>query len=106
MKKINELPREIQSEIKELLREYEDVTLWFENGRYKYDLLNKTKYMSNQEYIGRYYARDVFTGEERIVNYCEQFHNYPIEYNGNRDDELIKDWQAKYKMINGNIVRA
>ena len=106
MRKFNELPREIQYDVMELLREYEDVTVWCENGRYKYDLLTKTKYMSNQEYIGRYYARDVFTEDERIVNYCEQFHSYPIEYKGKRDYDLIKDWQANYKMLKGNIVRA
>ena len=106
MRKINELPHVIQEEVKEILREYEDVSVWFKNGRYKYELLFKTEHAPDQEYIGRYYAKDVFTEEERIVNYCEQFHSYPIEYNGKRDNELIKDWQANYKMIDGNIVRA
>ena len=106
MRKFNELPMEIQEEIREKLRAYEDVTVWFENGRYNYGLLIKKEYAPDQEYIGRYYAKDVYTEEERILNYCEQFHAYPIEYKGKRDYELIKDWQANYKMLNGNIVRA
>lgn len=106
MKKINELPQEIQEEVKEILREYADVAVWFEGGRYKYELLIETAHAPEREYIGRYYPKDVYTEEERIVNYCEQFHSYPIEYKGERDYELIKDWHAKYKMINGNIVRA
>ena len=60
----------------------------------------------DHEYIGAYYAKDIYTEEERILNYCEEFHSYPPEDKGKRDYNIIRDYNAKYKMIDGNIVRA
>lgn len=106
MKKFSTLPKEIQEEVKQTLRAYDDVTVWFENGRYRYGVSIKSKYAPDHEYIGTYYAENVYTEEERIINYCEEFHSYPIYYKGKRDYELIKDYNARYKMVDGNIVRA
>ena len=106
MKKFNELPKEIQDEVKRTLRAYDEETVWFENGRYTYGVSIQAKYAPDHEYIGTYYAKDVYTDEERIVNYCEEFHSYPMEYKGKRDYDIIRDYKAKYKMVDGNIVRA
>lgn len=106
MKNFNELPIEIQDQVKKTLRAYDEETVWFENGRYTYGISIQSKYAADHEYIGTYYAKDVYTEEERIVNYCEEFHCYPIQYKGKRDYDLIKDWNAHYKMVDGNIVRA
>ena len=106
MKKLNELPKEVQEQVKSTLRAYSEVTVCFENGKYTFGLSIKAKYAPDYEYIGTYYAKDVYTEEERIVNYCEEFHSYPYEYKGNRDYNLIKDYNAKYKMVDGNIIKA
>lgn len=106
MKKFNELPQEIQEQVKRTLRAYDEETVWFENGMYTYGVAIQSKYAHDHEYIGTYYAKDVYTEEERFINYCEEFHSYPIEYRGNRDYNIIKDYKAKYKMVDGNIVRA
>ena len=106
MKKFNELPKEIQEEVKRTLRAYSEETVWFENGRYTFGVMLKANYAPDHEYIGTYYANDIYTEEERIVNYCEAFHDYPTEYKGNRDYTLISDHNAKYKMVDGNIIRA
>lgn len=106
MKEFNELPKEIQDDIKGTLTAYDDIEVWFENGRYTYGLCICGKYAPDHEYIGTYYAKDIYTDEERIVNYCENFHSYPPEYHSVRDYSLIRDYDAKYKMVAGNIVRA
>ena len=106
MKKFNELPHEIQEKVKRTLRAYDKETVWFENGKYTYGIALKAKYASDHEYIGTYYAKDIYTEEERIINYCEEFHEYPIEYKGKRNYNILNDYKAKYKMVDGNIVRA
>ena len=88
------------------MRAYSEVTVWLENGRYSFGVSIKANYAPDHEYIGTYYAKDIYTGEERIVNYCEEFHCYPPEYKGSRDYTLINDYNAKYKMVDGNIIRA
>lgn len=105
MKKFSELPKEVQESVKRTLRAYEKEDVWFDNGRYTFGLSLTLKYTPDHEYIGTYFAKDVYTEEERIVNYCEEFHCYPIEYKGKRDYSIIKDYKAKYKMVDGNIVR-
>lgn len=75
MKEFNELPKEIQKDVKNTLRAYSEETVWFENGRYTFGVSIKAKYAPDHEYIGTYYAKDVYTEEERIVNYCEEFHS-------------------------------
>lgn len=106
MKNFNELPQEIQDRVKQTLRAYDEETVWFENGRYTYGVFIQSNYAPDHKYIGTYYAKDIFTEEERILNYCESFHSYPIQYKGHRDYALIKDYKAKYKMVDGNVVKA
>ena len=106
MKKFNELPKEIQEEVKSTLRAYDYVDVWFEYGRYTFGTTICSEYADDHEFIGTYYAKEIFTEEERIINYCEEFHSYPIEYKGKRDYDIIKDYKAKYKMVEGNIIRA
>ena len=106
MKKLNELPKEVQEDVKSTLRAYSEVTVCFENGKYTFDFSIKSKYAPDYEYIGTYYAKDVYTEAERIINYCEEFHSYPLEYKGKRDYNIIKDYNAEYKMVDGNIIKA
>ena len=106
MKKFNELSKEIQEEVKSTLRAYAYVDVWFAYGRYPFGTAICSEYADDHEFIGTYYAKEIFTEEERIINYCEEFHSYPIEYKGKRDYDIIKDYKAKYKMVEGNIIRA
>lgn len=77
--------------------------MYYENGEYNFGLSIKNKYAADHEYIGCYKASDIYTEEERIVNYANEFHAYPIQYKGKRDYSIIKDYNAQYKMVNGNI---
>lgn len=106
MKKFNELPENIQNEIKEYLRAYDEVDVTYENGRYHFGTYLKKQYGTDFEPIGVFKAKEFFTAEERIVNYVNCFHAYPIQYKGKRDYAILKNYDAQYKMVDGNIVIA
>jgi hypothetical protein len=113
-KNFNELSQEIQEEVKQTLRAYDEVNVIFEYGKYHVStgIALKKVYAPDHEVIGRYFANDIFTPEDRIVNYIEEFISYPIEYKGKKDWAMIKELeslrkqskQAKIKLVDGNAV--
>ena len=114
MMKFNELPMEVQNEAKETLKAFAKVNVWFANGEYHVSTCNviKRDYADDERFIGTYISTEVFTDEERIINYVESFHDYPIEYKGKRDYRWMnkiwesRDWSLRFKLENGNIVLA
>lgn len=108
----DELPAEIQAEIKDTLKAFDKCTVWFEYGAYHVELgcCLKSQYGADLKYIGEYTKYEIFTDAERIINYVESFHDYPIEYKGDRDyigfiETLV--WGDKVKFDeNGNLVKA
>ena len=106
MKQFNELPKNIQSYIKDTLKAFNEIDVYYENGEYHFGLCIKARYAKDYEYIGCFNAFDVYTKEERILNYVNEFHEYPREYEGKRDYAILSDYNATYKMVNGNIVVA
>ena len=104
MKNFNELPETIQSKIKNTLKAYEKVDVYFENGEYHFGLVLKKHYAEDHEVIGTYFARDIYTQEERILNYVNEFQSYPIEYKGKRDYRIFHTGKREtFKIVNGNI---
>ena len=97
-------------EIKDTLKAYDRVEVEFENGQFHFSTGSclRAKYAPDHEFIGTVYADDIFTEEERIVNYVEAFHSFPIGYKGKRDYRMFEglDWSAKFALVDGNIVRA
>ena len=87
MKDLNTLPKEVQEEVKETLKAFDKVNVIYEYGAYHVSpsLCIKEVYSADHEFIGTYKAVDVFTPEERIINYVEEFRCYPISYKGKRD---------------------
>lgn len=107
MKKFNELPKEVQDEIKDWLKVYDWVAVDYENGTYHYGGLCLTKTCAkDHEFIGKFTAKEVFTENERIINYVESFHAYPISYKGKRDYKWLKSltWNDHVKFENENLV--
>jgi hypothetical protein len=112
----NKLPENIQQEIKEILRAFDDVNVVFENGRYNVSvgIALTNFYDKDRKFIGTYKAVDIYTEEERIVNYIEEFLDYPIFYKGNRDWKIINQLEElkqqdkttinKIKIVDGNAV--
>lgn len=104
MKKFNELPERIQQKIKNTLKAYDEVTVFYEYGDYHFGTCLKATYGEDHEYIGTYYAKDVFTEEERILNYVNEFQCFPIQYKGKRDYSIFHTGKREtFKMVNGNI---
>ena len=108
-KRFEELPVDVQAEVKRVLRAYDECPVTYEYGRYNVGggICIKKNYAPDHESIGVYYAGDVFTEEERIINYAESFHEYSPLYKGKRDYAMWRkvgyDWNVKFKMVNGNL---
>ncbi len=112
MRNFNELPQEVQDTIKYYAKAYSEVHVVFENGEYHYGgVCLKAHYPDDYEVIGDFYAKDLFTPEERDINYIECFHDYPHGYKGRRDYQMLRDikgnWDVKFKFDEaGNLVIA
>ena len=108
-KRFEELPVDVQAEVKRVHRAYDECPVTYEYGRYNVGggICIKKNYAPDHESIGVYYADDVFTEEERIINYAESFHEYSPLYKGKRDYAMWRkvgyDWNVKFKMVNGNL---
>ena len=87
MKDLNTLPVEVQNEVKDILKAYNEVNVTFEYGEYHVSpcISLKATYGEDHEFIGTYKAKEVYTEKERTINYVESFHDYPIWYKGKRD---------------------
>ena len=103
----NELTKEVQDKIKNYLKIYDEADVYFENGEYHFGLVLKSSYADDHKVIGTYKAKEIFTEEERIVNYIESFHEYPIFYKGKRDyrmlNEIKGNWDVKFELVDGNL---
>lgn len=109
MKELNTLPSEVVEKVKKVLRAYDEVHVIYEYGEYHVttSLCIKATYAPDDEFIGTYKAKEVFTPEERMLNYINSFQDYPIEYKGKRN---YKDFQTGkrevFKWEDGNLVIA
>lgn len=99
---LNKLPKEVIKEAKNTLKAYGKVNVIFQNGNYKVQcgslLLNE--YPEDFKVIGTAYAEDIFDEKDRMINYIEGFHSYPIEYKGKKDWGMIrelKELRSNYK---------
>jgi len=111
MRNFNELPQEVQEKAKNTLKAYDEVNVIYEYGEYHVSVgvALKAQYAPDHEVIGRYRAEDIFTDNERIINYVESFHDYPIQYKGKRNYRLFDGigWETRFEFDNdGNIVKA
>jgi len=89
MRELNTLPIEEQESIKRTLRAYDEVVVFFENGKYTHGVCLKSSYAPDHEYVGTYRADEVYTEDERIENYINEFNCYPPNYKGKRDYQMM-----------------
>lgn len=89
MREFNTLPIEEQARIKRELKAYDIVDVFFEDGRYTHGVCLKNRYADDHEYIGTYRAKDIYTEDERIENYINEFNCYPPNYKGKRDYRVM-----------------
>lgn len=92
-----QLPMDVQEEVKRWLRVYDVTYVDFANGEYKVSssVCLTATYAPDHRCIGEYHAKDVFTEEERILNYILTFYCYPVEYTGKRDYLMLKKLQER-----------
>lgn len=91
MKQYNELPKDIQDRIREHLKVFPKVEVYYEYGEYRFGICLKKHYAPYHEFIGTFKDTDIFTEEERTENYIENFHDYPIWYKGKRDYKALRE---------------
>lgn len=104
MVKFKNLPKEVQEHIKETLKAYDEETVFFEYGKYCYGVCIKAHYAPDHKYIGTYRADEIYTEEERILNYVNVFQDYPSNYKGKRDYRIFHTGKREtFKLVNGNI---
>ena len=107
MKNLNNLPKEVIAEVKNILKAFDEVNVVFENGKYDVStaIVIKAHYAADHKFIGTFYAKDVFTEAERIENYINEFGDYPCNYHGERDYDKLHEAQQKYDRKTGTITR-
>lgn len=109
--KFEDLPKDVQAEAKDTLECYDEVNVIYENGAFHVETCTciSASYAHDFIFLGVYKAVDVFTEEERILNYVNNFHDYPIQYKGYRDYHWLQTltWDDKVTFDDkGNIVLA
>ena len=67
MKKFENLPVDVQETIKGYLKAFNKVDVYYENGEYHFGLVIKSHYAPDHQFIGEYFAEDIYSSEERIV---------------------------------------
>ena len=74
---LSELPEEVQSEVKSILKAYDRVNVVFEYNEFHVSASTCIKSSYNYDHFvcGRYNADEVYTPEERRQNYIECFCN-------------------------------
>lgn len=105
------LPDEVKTEIRGTCKVYDRAFVTYYYGTYHvsagYGICSK--YPADHRSVGVYFAEDIYTEEERMVNYIECFHDFPHNYKGRRDYGILrgieKNWDVKFKFEDGNLVR-
>ena len=110
MRELNTLPTNIIEKVKNTLKAYDEANVYFENGQHHVGTGHciRATYESDFKNIGTYKAKDVYTEQERILNYVNEFQDYPINYKGKRN---YKDFHTGKRKVfkfdnNGNVVIA
>ena len=105
------LPTNLQTVVKDTLRIYDRVYVLYYNGGYHVttSVAILKAYPTDYHVVGDYTAQDIYSDNERIINYVEEFHSYPPSYKGKKDFALMRslEWGDKVTFDkDGNIIRA
>ena len=99
------LPIDVQNEVKNTLKAFDRCNVTIEEGVYKVH----TSYMLTSDnrdiqHLGEIHKDDVYSNDEKIVNYVNEFRCYPAEYKGEKDYTKVRDRNLTAKMDNGTII--
>lgn len=107
IEELNNLPQEVINKAKETLKAYDMVTIVFEYGEYKVQTGNciTNEYAEDHKVIGNVYANDIFTEAEKIINYIEAFAEYPIQYKGKRDYNMLRELENLHQQSKQGLIQ-
>lgn len=103
-------PKETQNEVKSMLGAYREINVITSNGKHEVSTgAGLTTSYADDYRIETFNASEILTEEEIMLGYAESFHEYPSNYNGERNRNWLKslDWETKLKIDElGNITLA
>lgn len=109
--KLTKYSEKVQEEIKDTLKIFNECHVERHGKEYKVctGWCLKATY-GDEEVLDTFTADEIFTEDERILNYIESFHSYPITYRGERNYKMIHEikgnWNARFAFDeNKNIIR-
>lgn len=101
---IKQFPVKVQEEILDVLKGWSSVNVSFSNGKYHVspDSMICATYAPDHKVFGEFFQKDIYTEEERVLNYLETFHDYPypcsFKGNGPKGRELDNlPWGTKFQ---------
>ncbi len=108
------LPLSVREDVKRTLRCFNEVHITFYNGEYHVStgIMLMGHYPDDHRVIGDVHKDDIYTPDEQIINYIESFHDYPIQYKGSRDYDLMRYMKdrrckdgvdVKVKLVDGAV---
>ena len=88
----NALPLSVKERVKNTLRSYSKVYIDFYWDEYHVTTSTMlcAKYPSDFKAIGEVDKDDIYTEDEQIINYIESFYDYPYNYKGKRDYDIMR----------------
>lgn len=105
--KFNELPKETQEDVKSTLCAYDEcyVKQDLETGAFSVTTSIGLQAVYTNKTIMEVHKNDIYTQEEQIINYVNEFKDFPREYRGKRDYKALQLLDAEHKavLVNGNI---
>ena len=95
MNKLNNLPKEIINKIKEVLKAYDSCTVVMDNGEYKVRTFNGIELNNNIEVICEISSQEIYSENERILNYIEEFKCFPYNYKIEKDSfKVLRQYEG------------
>lgn len=103
-------PKETQDEVKSMLGAYREINVITSNGIHEVSTgAGLTTSYANDYRIETFNASEILTKEEIMLGYIESFHEYPKNYEGERNHNWLESlsWETKLKIDEaGNITLA
>jgi len=105
MIKLIDLPESVQESVKDTLRAFHRTSVYRKADGTHYDTTSFVIHTGvYDEFIAEFTDAEVFTDEERILNYVNTFRSYPVEYKGLKNwPALNREWTSAH-FADGNIV--
>jgi hypothetical protein len=111
MTNFNQLPEDVQFDVQDELECYSKCFVFKKaDGSYQVTPSVCLHNGAYDEYIGEYFAADVFSDEQKIINYVKNFRSFPWNCSDGTHYEGKKDWAAlgsdwtNLEMVNGDLV--